>query len=78
MVLVTTAAAAVGVVTYAAGTFATQLGADWLAYLSPFHYYIGGERLKNGFQWADAGVLALVAGVALTAGTLRFRQRDLG
>ncbi|WP_198944242.1 ABC transporter permease subunit [Streptomyces sp. CB03234] len=70
--------AAIGVLAYTANTFAAQLGADWIAYLSPFHYYIGGEPLKNGFQWADATVLAAGAAVIVSASILRFNRRDLG
>lgn len=66
-----------GVLTYTAHTFADQLGANWAAYLSPFHYYIGGEPLKHGFQWADAGILAAAAAVLVAAGTYRFNHRDI-
>lgn len=52
--IVVAATAGIGVLTYAAHTFADRLGADWAAYLSPFHYYIGGEPLKHGIQWADS------------------------
>ncbi|MFJ1596496.1 ABC transporter permease subunit [Streptomyces sp. NPDC088261] len=69
--------AVIGVLAYSASTFAGQLGADWIAYLSPFHYYIGGEPLKNGFQWADATVLVGATAVLILAGTLRFNRRDL-
>ncbi|MFG3193402.1 ABC transporter permease subunit [Streptomyces omiyaensis] len=69
--------AAVGVLSYVAGTFATQIGVDWLAYLSPFHYYIGGEPLKNGFQWGDGAVLVLASAVFVLAGVARFDSRDL-
>ncbi|MFI9059427.1 hypothetical protein ACIGXQ_33700 [Streptomyces anulatus] len=49
----------VGVLSCTASTFATQIGADWIAHLSPFNYYIGGEPLRNGFQWGDAAVLVI-------------------
>ncbi|PVD08917.1 hypothetical protein DBP21_03415 [Streptomyces sp. CS147] len=57
MVLVVVAV--VGMLSYTASTFATQIGADWIAHLSPFHYCIGGEPLRNGFQWGDAAVLVI-------------------
>ena len=76
-VVVLTATAVIGVLGYAAHTFAAQLGADWLAYLSPFHYYIGSEPLKSGFQGADATVLAVVAATFVAAGTTRFNRRDV-
>ncbi|MET9972574.1 hypothetical protein ABZZ80_43580 [Streptomyces sp. NPDC006356] len=69
--------AGIGILTYAAHTFAGQLGAEWLAYLSPFHYYIGGQPLKHVIQWADAGILAAASVALLPAGTYRFNRRDL-
>lgn len=75
---VTLVISAVGaVLAYTAHTFARQIGADWLTYLSPFHYYIAGEPLKNGFQWGDCAVLALVSAVFVAVGVLRFNHRDL-
>ncbi|MBA9005190.1 ABC transporter permease subunit [Thermomonospora cellulosilytica] len=70
--------AGAGVLTYALHGFAPQIGADWLRHLTPFHYYIGGEPLKNGLQLADAAVLAAATIVLITAGTWRFGHRDLG
>lgn len=70
-------AAVVGVLAYTANTFAVQLGADWLVHLSPFHYYIGGEPLRNGFQWGDAAVMAVASLVFVGAGLLRFNNRDV-
>ncbi|MFE6286685.1 ABC transporter permease subunit [Streptomyces sp. NPDC057877] len=67
----------IGVVTYTLDTFAAQLNADWLAYLSPFHYYIGGEPLRNGFQWMDALVLVVAAALFFGLGVRRFNQRDI-
>lgn len=43
--------AGAGVLAYAANSLAGVINADWLKYLSPFHYYIGGEPLRNGIQW---------------------------
>lgn len=69
--------AVVGVLSYTASTFAPQIGADWIAYLSPVHYYIGGEPLRNGFQWGDAAVLAIASATFVTAGLTRFNRRDI-
>ncbi|WP_327112422.1 ABC transporter permease [Nocardia sp. NBC_01730] len=63
--------------TYIAGNLAGVIGADWLKYLSPFHYYIGGEPLRHGIQWADAAILLAASAVLVGAGFLRFNQRDL-
>ncbi|WP_431783026.1 ABC transporter permease subunit [Streptomyces chumphonensis] len=75
--VVLAASAAVGVLAYTASTFAGQLDADWLAWLTPFHYYIGGEPLRNGFQWADAAVLVVASAVFVGAGLFRFNRRDV-
>jgi ABC-2 type transport system permease protein len=69
--------AVVGVLAYAAHTFAGQLGIDWAAYLSPFHYYLDGEPLRHGFQWANIGVLIALSAILIGAGTYRFNHRDL-
>jgi hypothetical protein len=48
------ATAGIGVLAYAVNGFAPQIHAEWLRYLSPFHYYIGGEPLTNGLQLTDS------------------------
>ncbi|TDD85128.1 ABC transporter permease [Actinomadura darangshiensis] len=70
--------AGLGVAVFALNGFAPQIGAGGLRYLTPFHYYIGGEPLKNGVQVADAAVLAAASAVLIAAGTWRFVRRDLG
>ncbi|WP_280270099.1 ABC transporter permease subunit [Nocardia wallacei] len=69
--------AVVGVAAYAAHTFSGQIGLDWAAYLSPFHYYIDSEPLRNGPGWTGLAVLAATSAVLVTAGTYRFNHRDL-
>lgn len=69
--------AGIGVLTYVVGNLAGAIGVDWLKYLSPFHYYIGGEPLQHGMQWADAAVLLAVTVIAASLGILRFNRRDL-
>lgn len=69
--------AIVGIIAYAAHTFAGQIGLDWAAYLSPFHYYIDNEPLRNGFDWAAIGLLAVISIILVTAGAYRFNHRDL-
>ncbi|AYF30047.1 ABC transporter permease [Micromonospora tulbaghiae] len=71
------AAAGIAVLTYAASTLATHIGADVLRYVSPFHYYIGGEPLRNGFQWADLTILTATTAVLLTVAVAAFNRRDL-
>ncbi len=70
--------AVVGVAAYAAHAFAAQIGLGWAAYLSPFHYYIDSEPLRNGVGWTGLLVLATVSALLVTAGTFRFNHRDLG
>lgn len=75
--VVLTATAVIGVITYALYSLAGQLGINSGKLLSPFYYYIGGEPLKNGLQWADATVLLTIALILVTAGTAGFNRRDL-
>lgn len=70
--------AGIGVAAYALYGFAPQIGADRLRNLTPYHYYIGGEPLKHGLQFADAAVLAAAATVLVAAGAWRLNHRDLG
>ncbi|GAB3141775.1 hypothetical protein GCM10027290_15060 [Micromonospora sonneratiae] len=69
--------ATVGVLGYAANTFAAQIGAGGARYASPFHYYIGNEPLRSGFQWVDLGVLAAAIAVLVLLAITVFNRRDL-
>jgi ABC-2 type transport system permease protein len=75
--LVFTVTAGIGVLSYALHAFAGQLGIAGARRLSPFHYYIGGEPLRHGVQWADAGILLAAAVVLVAAGAFWFNRRDL-
>jgi ABC-2 type transport system permease protein len=46
--------------------------------LSPFHFYSGGEPLKNGLQVVDLGVLAAASAVLVIVGGVIFDRRDVG
>ncbi|MEV3964534.1 ABC transporter permease subunit [Nocardia sp. NPDC050193] len=70
-------AAGIGVLTYVAGNLAGVIGADRLKYLSPFHYYIGGEPLRHGLRPGDVAVLLALTLVLLVLGIWRFDRRDL-
>lgn len=70
-------AAAIGVLAYLANSFATMVGADDAKYASPFYYYIGGEPLRNGFQWADLGFLVAAIAVLLATAVTALNRRDL-
>jgi ABC-2 type transport system permease protein len=45
--------------------------------LSLFRYYMGNDPLRNGLNFADAGVLAAVIAVFLVAALVAFDRRDL-
>ncbi|MEV8129113.1 ABC transporter permease subunit [Streptomyces sp. NPDC085944] len=67
---------AVGVVAYTANSLYAQIG-DGIKYLSPMYYYIGGEPLRNGFQWGDIAILVILSAIFLGIGTVRFNRRDV-
>ncbi|MEO3788232.1 ABC transporter permease subunit [Actinocorallia sp. B10E7] len=70
--------AALGVLAYAVRGFAPSLDADWLKYATPFHYYIGGEPLRNSFQYPDLAVLAAATALLLALAVRLLNRRDLG
>ncbi|MFU8852285.1 ABC transporter permease [Micromonospora sp. SL1-18] len=71
------ATAGIAVLTYAVHTMAGPIGVDGLRYLSPFHYYDGGEPLRHGFQWAHLAILAGATALLLAVGVRAFNRRDL-
>lgn len=48
-----------------------------LAWLSPWHHYIGTDPLGSGIDWASAGLLTILAVVPLIVGIRLFRRRDI-
>jgi ABC-2 type transport system permease protein len=72
------AVALLGVATYFGNTLGPSV--DFLAWtrdVSPFHYFSGGKPLVNGWQLADALVLAAVPVVLVGIGALGFQRRDV-
>jgi ABC-2 type transport system permease protein len=70
--------AVVAVVTFIGNNLGPSVeGFAWLRDISPFHYYSGGQPLRNGLQVIDAAVLALASLVLVGAGGLAFDRRDL-
>jgi ABC-2 type transport system permease protein len=68
----------VAVVTYFANTLGPSV--EWLAWtrdVSPFHYYSGGQPLRNGLQAGDALILGAVAVALIVLGVIAFRRRDI-
>jgi len=68
--------AAIAVAMYLANGLA-PVTADWIQYLTLFHYYEGNEPLRNGVDLGGLAVLAAVAAALLAAAAAGFRGRDL-
>ena len=49
----------------------------WISWLSPFHYALGGDPLRTGFDLTGIAVLILATGAVLAAGVLLFERRDV-
>lgn len=70
--------AIVGVVGFFGNNLGPSIeGLGWLADVSPFGLYLGGQPLKNGLQLADAAILAGAGVLLVVLGGLRFDRRDL-
>jgi ABC-2 type transport system permease protein len=70
--------AGVAVLAYLAnGVFPQVEGLAWTSDLSPWHWYLGGEPLKNGLQAGDSLLLLAVTLVLVAVGTLVFNRRDV-
>ncbi len=48
-----------------------------LAWLSPWHHYIGTDPLGSGIDWTSAALLTVLAVVPLVAGVYLFTRRDI-
>jgi ABC-2 type transport system permease protein len=68
--------AAVAVAMYLVNGLAPVV-ADWLQYLTFFHYYQGHEPLRNGVDLGQLAVLGAVTAVLLAVAAAGFRDRDL-
>jgi len=51
--------------------------ADWLQYLTLFHYYEGSEPLRNGVDPGHLAVLGAMTVLLLAVAAAGFRDRDL-
>jgi len=52
-------------------------GLEWTRQASPWHWYLGGEPLRNGLQVGGVLLLLGVTAVLVVAGTWCFNRRDL-
>jgi ABC-2 type transport system permease protein len=65
-------------VAYLCDSFLPQISAlRWVQNFSPFHWYLGGEPLRNGFQWGHCALLVGVAVCAAALGIWGFNRRDV-
>ena len=52
-------------------------GLGVIAWLSPFHYYLGSDPLINGMDWGDSAVLAALPIVLFGLSFVLFQRRDI-
>ncbi|HEX3812569.1 MAG TPA: ABC transporter permease subunit [Mycobacteriales bacterium] len=63
---------------YLADSFLPQIkGLGWIRHLSPYHWYTGGEPLRNGLQLGGCGLLIGVTVLALAAAVVLLDRRDI-
>ncbi|MCE2458113.1 MAG: ABC transporter permease, partial [Dehalococcoidia bacterium] len=48
-----------------------------IAWLSPFHYYLGSDPLNTGMDWRNAIVLIALSVILFSISLALFRRRDL-
>ena len=76
--LATGVVAILGAATYFANTLGPSVDVlAWTRDVSPFHYFSGGKPLVNGWQLADALVLAATSVVLVAIGAFGFQRRDV-
>lgn len=70
--------AALTVLAYLANSVFPQVASlAWTRDLSPFHWYLGGEPLRNGVPVTGALLLVAATAACIAAGTLLFERRDI-
>lgn len=68
---------ALAVLSFAVDAVAAATTTEWMSALTPFAWYLGGDPLINGFDWAGLSKLAALTLVAAGAALVGFRRRDL-
>ena len=71
------AAGGIAVVAYLTNAMLPLAGMDRWAELSPWHYALGSDPLRNGIDIAHLGVLTGIGAIAFVIAVLTFRRRDL-
>ncbi len=71
-------ATGVALISYFLWAFASMSeGSGWLARLSSFHHYLGGDPLTAGMDWSGAAVLVAIFVVGVGLSVFAFDRRDL-
>lgn len=70
-------AAALAVLAFMLDAIAPLVGAEWMAAVSPFSWFLNGEPLSEGFDPAGSARLALLVAAATLLGIATFPRRDL-
>lgn len=70
--------AAAGVLGYLANGIIPQVeGLEWVENLSPFHWLVGGDPLRNGIHVGHSLLMAGLVMVLVAVGTWGFNRRDI-
>jgi ABC-2 type transport system permease protein len=70
--------AGVAVLAYLANSVFPQVDAlSWTRDVSPFHWYLGGDPLRDGIQAGGVSTLLITTVILVAAGTVLFARRDL-
>ncbi len=70
--------AGAGVLGYFANGVIPQVeGLEWIENLSPFHWLVGGDPLRNGIHLGDSLLMATLTVVLVAAGIWAFDRRDV-
>ncbi len=71
-------AAGVAVVGFLANGLLPQIKSlEWVRNLSPFHWLVGGDPLRNGIQVTDSLIMSVLIATLVATGTWAFDRRDI-
>lgn len=70
--------AAVAVLGFLANGLLPQInGLEWVRNISPFHWLVGGDPLRNGIDLSDTLIMSFLTAALVAAGTWAFDRRDI-